>query len=125
MVEAAKKLCPSQYGWQSAREVEHQVTQLFFPSQIIRSSKVSECRRRSSLPVYMPGKKHMSAEAVLLVVPRQRVQASGGKVSNCNTWVLQRTKDIAKISFGAEAVNELLGGGLETKCITEMFGEFR
>ena len=25
MVEAAKKLCPSQYGWQSAREVEHQV----------------------------------------------------------------------------------------------------
>ena len=26
MVEAAKKLCPSQYGWQSAREVEHQVT---------------------------------------------------------------------------------------------------
>lgn len=25
MVEAAKKLCPAQYGWQSAREVEHQV----------------------------------------------------------------------------------------------------
>ena len=38
---------------------------------------------------------------------------------------MQRTKDIAKISLGAEAVNELLGGGLETKCITEMFGEFR
>ncbi len=41
-------------------------------------------------------------------------------------WLtMQRTKDIAKISLGAEAVNELLGGGLETKCITEMFGEFR
>ena len=38
---------------------------------------------------------------------------------------MQRTKDIAKISLGSEAVNELLGGGLETKCITEMFGEFR
>lgn len=25
MIEAAKKLCPSHYGWQSAREVEHQV----------------------------------------------------------------------------------------------------
>jgi hypothetical protein len=60
MVEAAKKLCPAQYGWQSAREVE-----------------------------------------------------------------AQRAKDITKISFGADAVNELLGGGLETKCITEMFGEFR
>nr|AKI32385.1 DNA meiotic recombinase 1 [Watanabea reniformis] len=60
MVEAAKKLCPLHYGWQSAREVE-----------------------------------------------------------------VQRSKEIAKISFGAEAVNELLGGGLETKCITEMFGEYR
>lgn len=39
--------------------------------------------------------------------------------------LMQRTKDIAKISLGAEAINELLGGGLETKCITEMFGEFR
>lgn len=25
MIEAAKKLCPSHYGWQSAREVEIQV----------------------------------------------------------------------------------------------------
>lgn len=25
MVEAAKKVCPAQYAWQSAREVEHQV----------------------------------------------------------------------------------------------------
>ncbi len=60
MVDAAKKLCPAQYGWQSAREVE-----------------------------------------------------------------TQRAKDITKISLGSAAVNELLGGGLETKCITEMFGEFR
>lgn len=29
------------------------------------------------------------------------------------------------ISLGARALNELLGGGLETKCITEIYGEYR
>jgi hypothetical protein len=38
---------------------------------------------------------------------------------------MQRTKDIVKISLGACAVNELLGGGLESRCITEIYGEFR
>ena len=38
---------------------------------------------------------------------------------------MQRSKEIVKISFGAAALNELLGGGLESKCITEMFGEYR
>ena len=39
--------------------------------------------------------------------------------------VVQRARDIVKINFGAQQVNELLGGGLETKAITEMFGEYR
>ena len=30
-----------------------------------------------------------------------------------------------KISTGSKALNELLEGGIESKCITEMFGEFR
>ena len=30
-----------------------------------------------------------------------------------------------KISVGAQAVNELLGGGIESRCITEIYGEFR
>ncbi len=38
---------------------------------------------------------------------------------------LQRSKEILKISLGAQAINELLGGGLESKCITEIYGEFR
>jgi meiotic recombination protein DMC1 len=38
---------------------------------------------------------------------------------------LQRSKEIVKISLGAQAINELLGGGLESKCITEIYGEFR
>ena len=39
--------------------------------------------------------------------------------------VMQRTKEIVKISTGCAALNELLHGGIESKCITEMFGEFR
>ena len=38
---------------------------------------------------------------------------------------LQRQKEIVKISVGAQAVNELLGGGIESRCITEFYGEFR
>ncbi|KAK9808541.1 hypothetical protein WJX73_006517 [Symbiochloris irregularis] len=37
----------------------------------------------------------------------------------------QRSKDIVKLSLGADALNELLGGGIETKAITEMYGEYR
>lgn len=37
----------------------------------------------------------------------------------------QRQRDVVKISTGAEAVNELLGGGIETRAITEIFGEYR
>jgi meiotic recombination protein DMC1 len=38
---------------------------------------------------------------------------------------VQRQKEIVKISVGAQAVNELLGGGIESRCITEIYGEFR
>lgn len=38
---------------------------------------------------------------------------------------MQRQKEIVKISVGAQAINELLGGGIESRCITEIYGEFR
>lgn len=38
---------------------------------------------------------------------------------------MQRAREIVKISLGAQAVNDLLGGGLESRCITEIYGEFR
>ncbi|GMH42002.1 hypothetical protein BSKO_09921 [Bryopsis sp. KO-2023] len=37
----------------------------------------------------------------------------------------QRQREIVKITTGAQALNELLGGGFETKAITEIFGEYR
>ena len=43
----------------------------------------------------------------------------------CLCALRQRQKEIVKISVGAQAVNELLGGGIESRCITEIYGEFR
>lgn len=38
--------------------------------------------------------------------------------------VLERRKLVGKLSFGTEALDELLGGGAETQSITEFYGEF-
>lgn len=37
----------------------------------------------------------------------------------------QRQKDVVHITTGCQAVNELLAGGIESKAITEIFGEWR
>ena len=38
--------------------------------------------------------------------------------------ILERRKSISKITTGSKALDELLGGGLETQAITETYGEF-
>ncbi|KAJ1697108.1 hypothetical protein LUZ63_005620 [Rhynchospora breviuscula] len=39
--------------------------------------------------------------------------------------LLQKRKQIVKITTGSQALDELLGGGIETAALTEAFGEFR
>uniref|UniRef100_A0A6A7GAV1 Meiotic recombinase Dmc1 n=1 Tax=Hirondellea gigas TaxID=1518452 RepID=A0A6A7GAV1_9CRUS len=39
--------------------------------------------------------------------------------------VLERRKDVLRLSTGCKAFDELLGGGIESMSITEIFGEFR
>ncbi|MGL4670154.1 MAG: DNA repair and recombination protein RadA [Methanobacteriaceae archaeon] len=38
--------------------------------------------------------------------------------------VMERRKDVGRITSGSTACNELIGGGIETQAITEVFGEF-
>lgn len=38
--------------------------------------------------------------------------------------VMERRRDVGKITAGSEAFNELIGGGIETQSLTEVFGEF-
>ena len=38
--------------------------------------------------------------------------------------VLERRRDVGRITVGSEAFNDLIAGGVETQSITEVFGEF-
>ena len=38
--------------------------------------------------------------------------------------ILERRKTVAKLSSNSKALDELMGGGFETRAITEFFGEF-
>jgi DNA repair protein RadA len=38
--------------------------------------------------------------------------------------VMKRRHDVGRITVGSEAFNELIGGGIETQSLTEVFGEF-
>ncbi len=38
--------------------------------------------------------------------------------------VMERRKDVGRITVGSESFNELIGGGIETQSITEVFGEY-
>jgi DNA repair protein RadA len=38
--------------------------------------------------------------------------------------VMERRKDVGRITVGSKAFDELIGGGIETQAITEVFGEF-
>ena len=41
------------------------------------------------------------------------------------TYRLEAYKDVIFISTGSSDLDELLGGGIETGSVTEIFGEFR
>ncbi len=38
--------------------------------------------------------------------------------------VMERRKEVGRITTGSEGINELIGGGIETQSLTEVFGEF-
>lgn len=39
--------------------------------------------------------------------------------------ILDKRKNIIRLTTGSEKLNELIGGGVESMAITEVFGEFR
>jgi RecA/RadA recombinase len=54
-----------------------------------------------------------------------------GALAECLTRLLlcahhlQRQRNVVRITTGSRQLDELLGGGVETKAITEMYGEYR
>jgi RecA/RadA recombinase len=44
----------------------------------------------------------------------------------CDVFLsVQRERSVVKITTGCKAVDDVLGGGVETKALTELYGEYR
>ena len=52
----------------------------------------------------------------------RKMASIGGFLSGMD--ILERRREVLKLTSGCQSVDELLGGGFETKSITELYGEF-
>jgi len=59
--------------------------------------------------------------AKIINAARQAADVGGFETGDI---VLERRKQIGKLSFGCNVFDELMGGGIETQAITELYGEF-
>ncbi|MBI4416022.1 MAG: DNA repair and recombination protein RadA [Euryarchaeota archaeon] len=57
----------------------------------------------------------------IIQAAREAVDVGGFETGDV---ILERRKSVAKLTTGSKALDELLGGGLETQAITETHGEF-
>ncbi len=62
------------------------------------------------------------ATAAKIITAARKLANMGGFESG--EKLLERRQSIGKITTGSKALDELLGGGIETQAITELFGEF-
>ncbi len=61
--------------------------------------------------------------ASIRIIQAARDQADVGGFEK-GTQILDRRKDISKVTTGSDAFDDLMGGGIETQSITEFFGEY-
>jgi DNA repair protein RadA len=59
--------------------------------------------------------------AKIIVAARKKANIGGFETGDL---IFERRKQVGKITTGSDALNELLGGGIETQAITEFYGEF-
>ncbi|WP_456423505.1 helix-hairpin-helix domain-containing protein, partial [Thermococcus sp.] len=65
----------------------------------------------------------ISEGAALKIIQAAREAANIGTFMRADEYY-QRRREIGRISTGSKALDKLLGGGIETQAITEVFGEF-
>ena len=65
----------------------------------------------------------ISEGAALKIIQAAREAANIGTFIRADEY-LQRRQSIGRISTGSKSLDKLLGGGIETQAITEVFGEF-
>src|SRR4030042_861567 len=62
------------------------------------------------------------ATAIKIIAAAKKAADVGG--FETGDVILERRKTVAKLTSGSKALDELMGGGFETRAITEFFGEF-
>ncbi|RLI76776.1 DNA repair and recombination protein RadA [Archaeoglobales archaeon] len=62
-----------------------------------------------------------STAAKIIAAARKMADIGGFETGDA---ILERRKKVGKITTGSESLDKLLGGGVETQAITELFGEF-
>ncbi|WP_297535210.1 DNA repair and recombination protein RadA, partial [Thermococcus sp.] len=65
----------------------------------------------------------ISEGAALKIIQAAREAANIGTFMRADEY-MEKRRTIGKISTGSKALDKLLGGGIETQAITEVFGEF-
>jgi DNA repair protein RadA len=74
-------------------------------------------------PTVLSETAEVGESASIKIIQAAREQADVGGFET-GTAIMDRRKDIAKVTTGSEAFDDLMGGGLETQSITEFFGEY-
>eukprot|EP00955_Chlamydomonas_euryale_P038159 351012-Chlamydomonas_euryale.AAC.10 len=69
--------------------------------------------------------KGLSEAKVEKIVEAVRKMDDSGKFKSGLAVMQQREKEIRKISTGCRALDDILGGGIETRGMTELHGEYR
>lgn len=62
-----------------------------------------------------------STAAKIIAAARKMADIGGFETGDA---ILERRKKVGKITTGSQSLDDLLGGGVETQAITELFGEF-
>lgn len=77
----------------------------------------------------MRTKKQLSGIKGLSEAKVEKILEAAGKLCTCGfisgVESLKKRQEVVKVSTGSSALDKLLGGGIETCSITEVFGEFR
>ncbi|GJQ09172.1 hypothetical protein GpartN1_g963.t1 [Galdieria partita] len=91
--------------------------------------KLKETGFHTISSIIMTTKKNLLAVKGLSEAKVDKIRECAYKISNSSfisgLEVRERRKNLIHITTGSSALDELLGGGIETSSITEVFGEFR
>lgn len=93
--------------------------------------KLKEAGYHTVQSVMMATRKKLCDVKGLSDAKTEKIQAEARKLASVGAWttgtdaLTARQRGVLKITSGSAALDAVLGGGFETRAITELYGEFR